>query len=51
MAVFGGEEADGEGVVFGEVGAVEADTNFALDEVLVAGEIGLGSGSITFWKA
>ncbi len=30
MAVLGGEEADGEGVVLGEVGAVEADADFAL---------------------
>ena len=51
MAVFGSEQPDGESVVSGEVGAVEADTNFALDEVLVDGQIGMGDGRITFWKA
>ena len=30
MAVLGGEEADGEGVVLGKMGAVEADTDFTL---------------------
>ena len=30
MAVLGGEEADGEGVMFGELGAVKADADFAL---------------------
>ena len=30
MPVFGGEEADGEGVGCGETGTVEADANFAL---------------------
>ncbi len=30
MAVLGGEEADGEGVVLGEMGAVEANTDLAL---------------------
>lgn len=52
MAVFGGEEADGEGVVLGEVGAVKADTDFALGGVSGRRDwIGLGDGSITFWKA
>ena len=30
MAVLGGEEANGKGVVPGQMGAVEADTDFAL---------------------
>ena len=30
MAVFGVEEADGEGVVLGEMGAVKADADSAL---------------------
>lgn len=30
MPVLSSEEAEGEGVVFGEVGAVEAEADFAL---------------------
>jgi len=31
VAVLRGEETDGEGVVFGEMGAVETDADFSLD--------------------